>query len=97
LVWLRQLKYSSNARIQNNLSISISLLRMVTWHLSYCHWKSRIIKFTGYFGPEEYNGGEKNKVILPLPQICTLQASKLPIDIFQIAGLLMSKKQIHSY
>ena len=41
--------------------------------------------------PWRFQHESKTKVILLLLLFCTLQASKLPIDIFQIAGTLMAK------
>jgi hypothetical protein len=63
----------------------------VKWQFRYGHWKLRVFKVTSYFPLKNSTWEEKTKVILLLLlQFCTLQATKLPIDVFQITGLLMA-------
>jgi len=54
----------------------------------------RIFKFTRYFGSEEFNVRESTKVTLILLQLCTLQAAKLPVQIFQNVVMFNCKNNL---
>jgi hypothetical protein len=86
LVLLYNLKYSSNARKLNILSISFqSSLHDVKWQFRYGHGKSSNLKIYRNFCSEEFNVWEETKFVLILLQFCTLQALKLPVDFLQMA------------
>ena len=55
-----------------------------------------VFKIFSYFGPEEFNVREKNKVKFFHLLFCTLEEPNLPLQIFQIALMFDGKKtQIH--